>query len=49
MKDKRPSTRVAKTASRLLRSPRSSKPVRQVSASVLANRQPKRTPKRRGR
>jgi hypothetical protein len=41
-KDKRPSARVASLAGKVLRSPRTSKRMKELAASILANREPKR-------
>lgn len=40
-KDKRPSAKVASDASKILRSPFSSKKDKELSGSILANREPK--------
>ncbi len=40
-KDKRPSARVASDAGKILRNPNSSKKDKELAASILANREPK--------
>ena len=40
-KDKRPSTRVASDAGKVLRDPHSTKKDKELAASILANREPK--------
>jgi len=41
MTDKRPSAKVASDASRILRDPNSSKKEKEIAASILSNREPK--------
>lgn len=41
MTDKRPSDKVASDASRILRDPNSTKKEKEIAASILANREPK--------
>jgi len=41
MGDKRPSAKVASDASRVLRNPSSTKKEKELAASILANREPK--------
>jgi hypothetical protein len=43
-KDKRPSAKVASDAAKILRDPVSTKKEKELAASILANREPKRRP-----
>ena len=49
MVDKRPSDKVASDASRVLRDPNSTKKEKEIAASVLANREPKKGGKGKGK
>jgi hypothetical protein len=45
MVDKRPSDKVASDASKVLRDPTSTKKMKEIAASILANREPKKKKK----